>query len=256
MTATGDYSAIGVVECRLDPFYAQTGTCGEDDPRLVNNFLAKRIGQLLETANEPVIVVDVGGEFGVTAAQLAGQYADAIDSNYLAVAVTNLAPTLQGHEHLLDPKVVDSVQEIRARAGSRVQSITSNALELPNQMVTLKNGTEIPLRGKVALAHENASVRYWSLTPGIDAWRASQIVARNGLYMVDEVDCLAPHIVDCDDHPTYIWYNERVKENAAVREEMGRLGLSEITFVESGTYAWDRTFYLMIKGPEALPIDV
>lgn len=250
---SGNYYHDEVVISWGEPgFPGQRGWSAED-PRRTSNFLKKRIRQLLTSASEPVVVLDVGGEFGTTAHELAAHFAKEIDSSALAIGITNLGPSLNGHEAAMWEDEIEKARQAKEKADGRVEYITTSAQELPDQTIRLKNGTKIGLRGNVNLAHERHAFRYWSLTPGTDIWAASHIIAPDGLYVILGTDCETPYTEGTVDEDQL---NQRRLEIDAAHLLIGQLGLQKVSVVEAGQYAGWRLNYVMFRGHDALPVEV
>jgi hypothetical protein len=258
--ASGDYSGAEVIVCPDEPGFPGGRLWSPEDPRFVSNFLATRIRNELhraeaDPARGPVVVLDIGGEFGTTALWLADLFADKIDTSALAVGVTNLAPSLEGHERFLrGEQQREKISALRAKVGDRVRFITTNALDMPDQTITLANGKEIPLRGNVILGHELHSVSFWSQTPGIDIMRVAETIdPTSGIYMAHTDAWERTYALGAVDEERIV---QRQKEINIAHLELHRLGLRIASTVEVGAYTGERLAYRMFKGSQTLPIAV
>jgi hypothetical protein len=129
------------------------------------HFLNQRIDSLLkENRSEPVVVVDIGGMYGMTLLELADQHQSEIQDGKLILIVTNIGHTREIIENARIPTnglgIYNNYRELYQRAGHSVHFVNTDVKGLLQTSIRLPSGVEYKLKpGSIDIIHES-----WSLS--------------------------------------------------------------------------------------------
>jgi hypothetical protein len=238
---SGDYS-----KARL--LYKPDGAALEaaEDVR-VERFLSQRIGQLLEAAEKPVVVMDIGAGAGVTAMRLARQYKEEVRDSRLAVIVTNAG--LQNYDY------IDRLKDERGYEASSllrdhlVRHITTDFSMGHGDIFKLPDGSVCNLNDGIDIVHERLSLTAWSDNVARNLQVLGDYLAPHSMYMVPFSDIRCTQPGGEDRVPT--WEVDELHTQLCHARDLVRIDVCE-----EGPLAMHGLEYGILRGREALPVRI
>lgn len=195
-------------------------------------FMARQLEGALEAGQDrPVIWLDIGGGMGLTAQRLALHFRESIAQSRLALAVTNLAPSLDTYAYPY-PASAQKLEAMKEANNDGVHYLSTVFSRLFLQTLTLPNGLTTALNGNVGFIHERCSLTAWSQIPEVHIRQIGHLLTREpGVYMVPHHDIAQPQTTD-----KLPYFDSRVKAiqlaHLALQDEFG--------IVRSGGYKGDQ----------------
>jgi len=158
-------------------------------------FMARQLEDALEAEQDrPVIWLDIGGGMGYTAQRLAVHFKEVIAQSRLALAVTNLASSLDAYAY---PDTARQQATLREANNDGVHYLGTVFSRLLRQTLTLPNGRTTALKGNVGFIHERCSLTAWSQIPEVHIRQIGHLLTGEpGLYMLPQHDITHPQTTD------------------------------------------------------------
>lgn len=196
----------------------------------------------IRTDGTPVNVLDIGGGLGTSWSRLALRFEDEVLAGNLNFIVTNLK---NDPEDFL-PEQIEG-ETLLSRTRHLVQFIKGTFSEIGDTSINKPDGTTIPLRGNMAIVHENLSVTAWSKIPEWDILEVAELVEPSGIYVVNSSDILDPKAVITEEE-----CKERLQGIQSAHEKMQRsLGFTKVQEIEEGLLEGRKFCDVVFKGPDA-----
>lgn len=209
-------------------------------------FLIQRVGDLLEQADRPVVVMDVGAAAGMSAMRLAKRYERQVRESRLAVVATNASMRVAEYVEKLGWKVKDEADQLlRSRQFHELQADFSRG---SSNIITLPDGTRLDLLDGVDIAHERLSLTAWSKNPRHDIPELGKFLSSRSLYMVPLEDM------------TYQQPNGWLRPVSAISDIHHSLCLERrlevVEACEEGVLEGQPLWHRMLRGQDAPPIRI
>lgn len=216
----------------------------------VEGFMAQRTDELLETAEKPVVVMDIGAASAVTLMRLGRDRATAVEQGRLALIATNLNTTVSSFIGGLPDAERDYAEDLYANAGHLLHEISTDFMPGRSYDIQLPNGERLDLTRNVDVAHERLSLTAWGRSLDLQIPEVGKLISARGIYMVRMTD---------------LTYRQpgRVKRSLdedgltkAIITLNQRDGLEPVGECQAGRHAGALLRYMIFKGADAAPIDV
>lgn len=211
--------------------------------------LANQINAQLTIRSDgtPVNVLDIGGGLGTSWSRLALRFEDEVLAGNVNFIVSNLK---NDPEDFLPETIQDDT--LLSRTRHLVHYINGTFAEIGDKSINKPDGTTIPLRGNIAIVHENLSVTAWSKIPEWDILEVAGLVEPSGIYVVNSSDLLDPMATSTEEEN-----NERLQGILLAHKQIQRtLGFTKVQEIEEGLFEGREFYDVVFKGPDAPAIQL
>lgn len=195
----------------------------------------------IKPANQPIIILDLGGGQGQSWTATASFFKDDIKAGKVAFLVSNLTgiPTSNNETAKVNRNEIP------------VHFVESPFRQLCVQEITLPNGQVLPLEGNVDLVHDCNSLTRWSLVPELDIPSVCSLLSKQGSFFIAPGN--KPCRYDRLNHleATVNQSQRWAAVNMCYYLMQERYGLLDIDHVESGEYQDAGLLYKVFRKQEA-----
>ncbi len=236
--------------------YANIPLVGDEPPYCVESFLVLRTQMTLamrerQDRTDPARIIDVGAGVGATATKLAGFFKEKVLAGELEVYATSTGLE-RGYYFEAAHKRVDAgvgtplrlarAEWMHERYGDNVTYLTTNMshiLALPDDLL-----------GTFDIVHERNAVTPWSRIPGLHIRRIGELVAPDGMYMVDK-QATERVLGPSNSYDTQQRLGAIQDAHQALQTDYG---MTMTDAVQAGAHAGQDMTYRAFLGPDALPV--
>lgn len=218
----------------------------ELEPPTLHDQLRKFITRLKEIkpAEQPVIILDIGGGAGLSWGQTAALFEEDVKSGTVAFVVSNLSWT---KEQFINPN--------QLIAGTQyIHYLNTPFRQLCRQSINLPDGRVVPLRGAVDIAHECQSLTRWSQVPEVDILSVYGLLSEYGSYYVAPLNTPCKYTKAAD-----VGANQYERQMAVIKTHnllQRKYGLRSITKVERGDFAGAELLYKVFRKINAPEVEI